>query len=109
MTDTNFTTILRELIRQQAYLATRCACGKLGDARDGDRLLCAQCWIARFDAERPAPEDAIASCEAYLNRAQELAAGATTLAEHIAGRQWIANATRNLARWRARREREARG
>jgi hypothetical protein len=64
-------------------------------------MLCARCWILRFDARRPAPEDAIAACEAYLTRAEQQFAHATTLNDQRDARLWIDNATRNLSKWRA--------
>jgi len=118
MTDNNSTAIhertteaLAALIRQQQHVATFCACGALGTVRDGNHtpLLCARCWVVRYDALRPMPEDAITACEAYLARAQGQLSEARTLAEHIDARAWVANAARNLARWRAMGERMVQG
>lgn len=63
--------------------------------------LCARCWVARHDAERPLPEDAISGCEAYLARCEAQLRNAVTVNEHLEARLWIDNATRNLVKWKA--------
>lgn len=64
-------------------------------------MLCARCWVARHDAARPLPEDAITGCEAYLARCEAQLASAVTVNEHRDARLWIDNATRNLTKWKA--------